>query len=189
MSTIPKWKFEYGFVPSGIQKIDTYYVFPYMYELAIVSNAQDILEIGTGTYGTSTFLFLKACEKTGGRVVSIDINGGCANWWKFSYYNIKEKPSNWTFINSDSKTAVVEGTFDIILHDSSHQENDTRIELEKYVPLIRDNGYLLMHDFEFIGVYKPTHEYLDRHPELKLEFVIDHKHDHGFLGVLKKYGR
>ena len=156
-----KWNQQW-FIDTGKPCYDTHNQLALLYEFAVKSNARRILELGVGDYGISTFALLKAVEKTDGHLISVDNRGTCGSY----YINPR-----WEFINAASETVSLDGQFDLILLDTSHTAQATTIELAKYVPMVKSDGYLFVHDTEWVGVSEPLKFYLEDNPNV-LEFIL-----------------
>ena len=162
MRTIPNYRFDYSIYPNEMPQLDTYNVVDKIYELIVINNYKDLLEIGVGGYGISTRALLEACKKTSGTLISIDC--------KISSGELFKGNPNWTFVCSDSKTANIKGMYDVVLIDSSHTYEDTEAELEKYVPMLRKGGYLFMHDTNEKPVLVPLIRYKNLNKNLETLF-------------------
>lgn len=172
MTFTKQWRFDYNTLPINFSQIDTYSVANLLYELTVLTNSQRVLELGVGNYGTSTQVFLKALNLTGGKLISIDINRGTDEWWNKEGALFLCRPDNWTFIVGNSLDVDVQGEFDIILIDTSHTLEQTKKELELYAPKTKSGGYVLMHDYNLEEVKMATHFYLENNPDkVKLCFI------------------
>lgn len=103
-----------------------------------------ILEIGTRG-GVSTAAFLLGVEKNGGHVFSVDVNPDCED--------IYDHPQ-WTFIHAHSVDdankigEIVEGEIDVLLIDGDHSYDTVMSDLKNFVPLVKHEGLILMHDVD-----------------------------------------
>jgi predicted O-methyltransferase YrrM len=104
------------------------------------AEAQHVIELGSRS-GVSTVAWLYALEKTGGRLTSVDLD--CApeiGTW-----------SHWRHIRGDDLDRLVMCQLppaDIVFIDTSHALQQTRDELEAYLPLVRRPGLIVLHDTE-----------------------------------------
>lgn len=179
LNTSTGWVFNYDWIPvDKQQKIDTYNALWLMYAYAKLSNAQRILELGVGKFGISTWLLLKVCDETGGRLTSVDINPSCGNF----YSGNKE----WTFVAGDSLYVDINGSYDIVMIDTSHTYEQTKGELEKYVPMLRKNGLLYMHDTNLSPVMDAFNEYQNKENNLRFLSIDGKGPDEAELRVYKK---
>lgn len=113
---------------------------PRMVELVETLDAQHVIELGTRT-GVSTIAWLYALAKTGGSLVSVDLD---------------ERPpigeyDHWSFIQGDDLDPFVIEQLepaDIVFIDTSHHYRQTAAELETYLPLVRPGGVICLHDTE-----------------------------------------
>lgn len=153
-------KFDYSMIKCEGAGNDTWNDLPIFYELCIQKNAQKILEIGVGGWGISTQCFLKACQNTGGKLTSVDIQ---------PYGHYFTDP-NWTFIHCNSNSAEVGEDFDVILIDGAHDTKSVLIDMERYIPKLKTNGYLIMHDTFFPDVQMAILKYMVSHADIQ-EFI------------------
>lgn len=185
MDFTKQWRFDYGALPIEFSQIDTYRVASILFELTVLKNAQRVLELGVGGWGTSTQVFLKALERTGGKLISVDIDERTRNWHTLKGAIYDQLPNHWTFIAGDSKMVDVRGEFDIILIDTSHEIEQTKEELKLYVPKTKQGGYILMHDYNLEEVKMPTHFYLNDNPD-KVSLCFVYGPSNQQLAVLRK---
>ncbi len=120
---IPNYSFDNTLL-AGLQVIDTFPVAAFLYELPILIGAKKILEIGVGSYGVSTKIFLAVCKKTGGHLWSVDINPDCGKLFT---------DPNWTFICSPSQQIDCFDIFDVVLIDGDHNFDMVYTDLKKFV--------------------------------------------------------
>jgi hypothetical protein len=131
----------------------------FLYNLVSQTNAHLVVEIGLGA-GDSTTIFLLATHRTGGKVISIDIQQQPLAEKKIDGLEMRDR---WEFIHQPSEVAAqtwpVERKIDILLIDGKHSYNQVKLEYRLYRPLMQKNGYILFHDSETIqGVRKFTQE-------------------------------
>lgn len=113
---------------------------PTLVDLVIEHDAQSVLELGTRS-GVSTVAFLYALEQTGGKLISVDVDGAP---------NIGNHP-HWQFIQGDDTDPSVFAQCDladIVFIDTSHGYRHTLQELYLYSHLVRRPGLMVLHDTE-----------------------------------------
>lgn len=113
-----------------------------LYSLALGLNAQLIYEIGVGQ---STLALLRAVERTGGKVVSCDIN---ANMLNFVADIATFAMPHWTFHNlsSEKMWEVVHDQADLIFIDGCHSYTCIKWEVENYWQRLKPDGLMVLHD-------------------------------------------
>lgn len=103
-------------------------------------DATKVIELGTRG-GVSTVAWLYALQGRG-HLWSVDLDPA-----PFDY-------PDWTFIEgddcSDAVLAQMPAEADIVFIDTSHAYDHTLKELEKYTPLVRPGGRVLLHDTELL---------------------------------------
>lgn len=155
----------------------------YMHDLCVDLDAQTVLELGVRT-GLSTAAFLHAMDKTGGRVVSVDVNACTPD------PTIADHP-RWSFHQgNDLDFEPIE--CDVLFIDTSHAYQHTADELARFAPHAQ---VVLLHDTclaqpEQVGpqpqfpVRKAALEYLEANPGWGW-----HEFEHCWgLGVLTRIG-
>jgi predicted O-methyltransferase YrrM len=105
-----------------------------------------IVELGTRT-GVSTRAFLAAIEGSEKELWSVDIQRAqVPDWW---FQN-----AQWNFLQSDSVAKVAQEwipqEIGLLFIDSSHEYELTIRELHLYVPRVRPDGVVLMHDVRWL---------------------------------------
>ena len=143
-----------------------------------------VCELGTDR-GDSTVALLAAAELTGGHVWSVDINPECefireCEPWHYGGF---------TFICGDSTDQAtadqVPGTVDVLFIDSSHLYEETKREIDLYLPKVRPGGVMLLHDTNKPGTADRVREALeDRLSFLPLLSWYEHPGANG-LGVVE----
>jgi len=103
-------------------------------------NCQHILEIGTGN-GESTFAMALAMNRKG-LLISMDIERKADIIDKA----LDNKLSNIMFTVDNSKTTTISGEFDLVFIDGSHEEEDVYQDIKKFAPMVKPNGFLILHD-------------------------------------------
>jgi len=75
---------------------------------------------------------------------------------------------------------------DVLSIDSSHTYEDTKYEVERYWPLVKSGGLILMHDYNVptVGVKEAVDEYMNIHKEYTI--LETNNENDGFTTVIKK---
>jgi len=156
-----------------------------LYEIVLESNAQLVLEIGVGSRAQSTRTILSALqEKKEGKLISIDensgsrkIDGGVAGYWQL--------------IVGDSHSQrvydqVKDKKFDVLFIDGDHTYEGVKQDFEMYAPLVKDRGFILMHDVMNINEGVPKFWKEIKYPKVSFEFgITKHNIIPGF-GIVQK---
>jgi predicted O-methyltransferase YrrM len=110
-----------------------------------------ILDIGVRR-ATSTNAFLKGLVHRIGKgyLYSIDIDDRSDRVTNPIYKEF------WTFIHGDSTKIEWDKPIDVLLIDGSHSYEGVKADFEKYVPFVKDDGLIIMHDVNpgFTGASK-----------------------------------
>lgn len=121
---------------------DIYLHLPRMVRIVDALDARLVVELGTRT-GVSTVAWLYALERTGGRLLSVDLDARppIGDW------------PHWTFhqgddLDPDVLALVADGTADIVFIDTSHHYEQTQRELVAWSPKVRPGGVIVLHDTE-----------------------------------------
>jgi predicted O-methyltransferase YrrM len=148
------------------------------------AEAQHVIELGSRS-GVSTVAWLYALERTDGVLTSVDLD--CApqiGTW-----------SHWRHIQGDDLDPEVLARLepaDIVFIDTSHALQQTRDELEAYLPLVKRPGLIVLHDTELAqpmdaplrdGVFpvkRAVREFIKRHG-----FEWDNYPECWGLGIIK----
>jgi predicted O-methyltransferase YrrM len=106
---------------------------PYFVDLCITHNIQTVIELGVRG-GISTAAWLWGLEQTGGHLYSVDIDPA------------PYEADNWTFIQGDDLIIAdqLPDEADVIFVDTSHTYEQTKAEIELYLP--RTRKFMLFHD-------------------------------------------
>lgn len=56
--------------------------------------------------------------------------------------------TNWKVIASDSRTVDWSIPIDILIVDGGHDEEVVSVDIEKYVPFVKQRGYVFFHDYD-----------------------------------------
>ena len=137
-----------------------------LYSIILGIEAKSVLEVGAGF---STQTILAALKETGGKLMTFDMRDlkGTGNPESLR----TEFANAWTYVQGDTRNTlhtIEKMTFDVILHDGSHEWRVVLKDLRKILPHIKQNGLLLVHDTE--------------HPAFRLKFatrlaLIGYRHE------------
>lgn len=138
----------------------------FLYTLARLTNAQNILEIGVAD-GSTTMALLKAAEETGGIVHSVDPSPcdhavelvtalGYMPLWRF--YQMKSQ----FFFQNDGQ----ECGYDLVFIDGDHTVDAVTLDVTKSLEALRVDGYCVLHDW-----HPASEEVIRQHP-LSDEFGV-----------------
>ena len=113
-----------------------------LYSIILGMECENVLELGFG--GTSCVI-LKALEITGGSLTTCDLREVDDS-----------KHSNWRYIQGNTVDTVpkIDGSFDVILHDGSHIQEEVDEDLKNVIPKVKKNGIVLIHDTQHPGRHK-----------------------------------
>lgn len=113
-----------------------------LHDLVIETNAKRVLELGVNT-GVSTSAWLHALEKTGGYLVSMDI----AEPRIRPEIRFLWGEQIWIcYVHDDLQFDPGLDSVDILFIDTSHTYRQTLAELQKFGPLVRKGGCIVLHD-------------------------------------------
>ncbi len=108
----------------------------------VASKALYVVELGT-RQGVSTRALLKGLAKTNGILTTIDIDD-CSEYVKGLACE---------FIHGDDmKVPLPTREIDLLFIDSSHQFDHTLAEHQRWVPCVKEGGFILLHDMNYDGV-------------------------------------
>lgn len=138
-----------------LEKIETHdggfslhYLF--LYNLILGMEARNVLELGAGF---STPVILSALEKTGGTLTTCDMRDMKDTG---NDPTLKETYSTWTYLQGDTRTTLntlKTQSFDVVLHDGSHEWRTVYRDLRKILPHMKKNGIILVHDTEHLPTF------------------------------------
>ena len=158
-----------------------------LYGLARFSRAKVIVEVGVRNGGSTTALMLAAQENNSEAFISIDIRK------KYGSKFAGQAP--WEFVHGDSRDPElpekcgIKENIDLFFLDSSHQVEDTKKELQIWMPHIVDGGYAAFHDTKTFaaGVRDPLLEYIKEQENQRIFWRLTELGDspHGFTYVEK----
>lgn len=123
-----------------------------LYALALGLEAKRVFEFGAGF---STKTLLAALAKTGGHLTTCDVRPieGTGNGTEMA----EQYKDRWVYLQGDSREkvrAVSKDSFDLVLHDGSHEWRVVWRDLVAIIPRIKQNGILLIHDTEHVPTYR-----------------------------------
>lgn len=131
----------------------------FLFNLTRETRAQEVLEIGLGMANT-TLTFLLALQETGGRLTTIEIAPLPEAIARIETIGLQD---HWVLVQGASQ--CVRGQFppdfrvDILFIDGNHSYNQCKLDYKLYAPLVREGGYIILHDSATIaGVIKLTNE-------------------------------
>jgi hypothetical protein len=110
--------------------------------IIVENNLQVIVETGSGA---STLHILKALEKTGGRLYSIDPEPVCVYEVTHPQYVLIKKRS----IEAMADLYTLTGAWDLFLHDSDHDILCQTYEYEMAYKCVIGGGFILSDDYEW----------------------------------------
>ena len=148
--------------------------------LAILEEAAkgNILELGSRD-GVSTDAFLKGVEKRGGMVYSVD----CDEAWKDAWTGHPQWKFVHAFSNEQEKilAAGVPKELDVVFLDTEHSYELTKKELNLWVPKLKPDGILMIHDTrQFPELRRAVEEYAKEHG-----LITEFKEESTGLGILR----
>lgn len=137
---------------------------PTLEMLVTSNNLKRVIEIGV-CKGNSTLTFLRALNKTNGRLVSIDKE-------PLTIALSLIKNPNWKFIQSLSQHVKIDfKSIDLLFIDSEHSEIQLKTELHMFAPFVRSGGFIVMHDINKTcnaEMYPAYSKFLTEHPDYKV---------------------
>jgi len=137
----------------------------------IATQAKFVVELGTRT-GVSTRALAEGVKRTGGTLNAIDIND-CSQFLEGVQCN---------FIHADDMTvALPANPIDILFIDTSHMLDHTFAELERWVPCVREGGFILLHDMNCGGVLEAVQNFCTK---TGYQYLFDQRQNG--LGVIIK---
>lgn len=105
----------------------------------------NILEIGVCAGVSTAALLLGLDDKNNGHLWSVDV----VNCDVFDH-------PRWTFLCRDSQKIALSGHFDLLLVDGDHSYAAALGDLNRFSPLVRKGGLVMMHDVS------PSPQWIDR---------------------------
>lgn len=127
---------------------------PALFREAVEAEPRLIVELGTRG-GDSTFVFERAARRTGATVVSVDVDD-CSGVSRFE---------RWIFVQEDDLAFAARfpawcaerglpQVVDLLFVDTTHAYEQTRAELEAWMPHLAPRGRALFHDSNMGGLYR-----------------------------------
>jgi len=119
-----------------------------------VSRAQTVVEIGSYS-GASTSAIAEVLKwRRRGRVYAIDLfappadNGARRRGYEGTFDQVMAPYAGWfEKIEGDSKTVPWQRSIDLLFIDGDHSEAGVSADIQKYAPLVRPGGCVLLHDY------------------------------------------
>lgn len=159
--TFNEYKTAKNFLPQNpveekmISYSDTWQHIPTIYLLCMLKQPKIVVELGCRT-GNTTTPMLYAAKQYGGHVYSIDIE----DWPEIQTFKEKKHLTDvWTFIKSDDLTIKWDMPIDLLYVDTSHMYEHTLKELQKYEPLVKPGGMIVLHDIFMSEVSNAISDY------------------------------
>lgn len=116
-----------------------------LFSLALGIEAKAAVEIGVRG-GNSTLALLAALEKTGGRLLSIDIEACQEAGHKIARLGLSDR---WTFMQTSSDAAIgtarTHAPFDLAFIDGNHSYAQCRKDFDNY-SVMAPGGFVVFHD-------------------------------------------
>lgn len=137
-----------------------------------------VLELGVGP-GESTVAHCLAARDIGGRVVSVDLRDAFGVRARIGALGLSDV---WTFHEMDDLDLPWDEPIGHLFIDTSHEYEHTRLELEKFEPLVRPGGFITLHDTEMAPVQRAVDEHFAGRDDVRPYRFF---HNHG-LTVLRR---
>ena len=117
-----------------------------LYSIAVGMDAKVIVEIGMRD-GDSTRAFLWACQKTGGRLYSVDISEYPETIEEIERLNLSKYHE---FIKGDSQKIHKQWStpIDILFLDGCHYYGNHKMDFDNWYSKVREGGIILVHDVD-----------------------------------------
>ncbi len=135
-----------------------------LFALSYGIGAKVVFEIGVRD-GESTVSFLQAVKKTGGVVISLDINPCEKARKRISKLRLEDY---WIFVRENSNDYVSKYAgwpVDVLFIDGEHTRKQCEKDFNNYVPFVKRNGLIIFHD-AYNYKWPEINEYLN---DLRLE--------------------
>jgi ubiquinone/menaquinone biosynthesis C-methylase UbiE len=144
----------------------------FMEDTCVSINAKVLLELGVRT-GNSTRAFLRAIEKTDGKLTSIDMYD--CSW-------VARDNKRWTFYTMDDLGYVPPAILDVLFIDTEHTYAQAIAEMNHFMRFVRIGGVVFMHDtISCPPVLKAIEQWLKENPD---QFKFENRTNNNGLGVL-----
>lgn len=155
-----------------VNNIDIVEHLPFLTKVCLDLEAKTILELGVRD-GNSTRAFLDAAKILNAKVISVDIED-CSKLFN---------DGNWEFYQMNDLDYVLSEEIDVLFIDTSHTFGQTLAELEKFAPMVKNYGVIILHDtVSCPDVYAAVKLFLMCHDE----YVLEHRINCNGLGILWK---
>ncbi|MBI2889843.1 MAG: class I SAM-dependent methyltransferase [Nitrospirae bacterium] len=155
---------------------------PTLAMLTVEHRLTRVVELGVRR-GASTLVLLESVARLGGHVTSVDVDP-CED--ARSHVESAGLGRFWTFLQGEDTSPEVLGqtpqAIDHLLIDTCHLYEQTRREFEAYLPKVRPNGFITLHDTEMAGVVRAISELLEANPSYR---YYNYFNSHGF-GIIRK---
>lgn len=157
----------------------------FLYVLPFSIKAKTIVEIGCGQ---STFVLTAIAKKINAEFYSIDLNELGVERGFPNMKPILDKESCYHSLQGDSRDIgkTWNKPIDFLFIDSSHEYEQTVQELDLWIPFVKKNGVICMHDTNprWEGVNRALKEFLEKHNQ---EYKAIHfLNQNGFSILLKQ---
>lgn len=128
----------------------------FIYSITRSFRPQTVVETGVGP-GTTSFAFLSALEKFGGRLYSFDLGKKYGEEEKgepVGFVVPQSMHSGWNLTFGDSKLTLGKGLaeigkVDLFFHDSEHTEEHVLFELNSVLPHLSDRSLILIDNYDW----------------------------------------
>lgn len=123
-----------------------------------------VADLGAGS-GTTALSVFAVCPDI--KVYTVDHSGEAIYWSGKAVENIG-RYADWFPIHGDSISVIdkakIYSPFDMLMIDTSHEYQETVDELSHWLPLVKPNGPVWLHDYrgEYPGVPKAVDEAVER---------------------------
>lgn len=125
-----------------------------LYRLALDHKAGLVVELGVRS-GESSFVLEKAVRKTGGWLISVDLEDteftSDYGRWHFIRMDDRELAARFT---AEMKQRGVPETIDFLFLDTSHTYADTVEELNAWMPLLSKRAIVALHDTNMATIFR-----------------------------------
>ena len=155
----------------------------FLYFIVKEKNLENVLELGTQN-GSSTKALLQAVSEINGSMTSVDINDvPLVKDWVIE----KGFEKHWEFIQCNDLDLEWSKELDLLFIDSDHTYQQLKNELIKFVPFVKRDGFIIIHDINH-DLYKDelNRAIYDYFIERKGEFEFYKFYHNSGLMVIKK---
>jgi predicted O-methyltransferase YrrM len=128
----------------------------FIYSITKTFKPLNIVETGVGP-GTTSFAFLSALDKSGGRLHSFDLGqkyGEEEKGESIGFVVPENMRSRWNITYGDSKLTLQKGLakigrVDIFFHDSEHTNEHVAFELDSVLPYLAGRSLILIDNYDW----------------------------------------